>query len=69
MAIIVSSEFVRAAVRPYKEVPMFDSLAEQMKKDQNEQVHGPERAIRMVAVVVITLVVFGGLYFAVRLMQ
>ena len=48
---------------------MFDSLAEQMKKDQNEQVHGPERAIRMIAVVVITLVVFGGLYFAIRLMQ
>jgi hypothetical protein len=48
---------------------MFDSLAEQMKKDQNEQVPGPERAIRMIAVVVITLVVFGGLYFAIRLMQ
>jgi len=48
---------------------MFDSLAEQMKKDQKDQVHGPERAIRMVAVVVITTAVFGGLYFAVQMMQ
>jgi small neutral amino acid transporter SnatA (MarC family) len=66
MAIIVSS---RAAVRPYKEVPMFDSLADRMKQDQRQEVNATERAIRLVAVVLISVLVFGGLYFVVRLLE
>jgi len=44
---------------------MFDSLADQMKQDRNQQVNGTERFIRRVAVVVISTALFGGLYFAV----
>jgi len=48
---------------------MFDSLADRMKQDQAKEVNATERAIRLVAVVLISSAVFGGLYFAVRLME
>jgi hypothetical protein len=48
---------------------MFDSLADRMKQDQAKEVNSTERAIRAVAVLVITVVVFGGLYFVVRLLE
>ena len=48
---------------------MFDSLADRIKQDQRKEVNATERALRFVAVAVISLGVFGGLYFAVRLMQ
>jgi uncharacterized membrane protein len=45
---------------------MFDSLADRMKQDQKLEVNTTERAIRMIAVVVISVVLFGGLYFVFR---
>jgi len=48
---------------------MFDSLADRMKQDQQKEVNATERAIRLVAVVVISVLVFGGLYFVVRLLE
>jgi len=48
---------------------MFDSLADRMKQDQNMEVKPTERAVRLVAVIVISMVVFGGLYFVVRLLE
>ena len=51
------------------EVPMFDSLTERMKQDEKLEVNPTERAIRLAAVLVISLVVFGGLYFVVRLLE
>ncbi len=45
---------------------MFDSLADRMKQDQRREVNTTERMIRMVAVVVISVVLFGGLYFVFR---
>lgn len=48
---------------------MFDSLADRMKQDRVKEVNATERAIRLVAVVLISSAVFGGLYFAVRLME
>lgn len=48
---------------------MFDSLADRIKQDQAKEVNATERAIRLIAVIVISCGVFGGLYFAVRLMQ
>ena len=48
---------------------MFDSLADQMKHDRKEQISGTETTIRRLAVAVISMAVFGGLYFAVRMMQ
>ena len=48
---------------------MFDSLADRIKEDQAKEVNATERAIRLIAVIIISCGVFGGLYFAVRLMQ
>ena len=48
---------------------MFDSLADRMKQDQKKEVNATEQTIRTVAALVITIVVFGGLYFVVRLLE
>ncbi len=47
---------------------MFDSLAERMKQDDRLEVNNTERAIRLIAVIVISVAVFGGLYYAVRML-
>ena len=48
---------------------MFDSLADQMKADDSQQVNNTERVIRWVAVVVLSILLFGGLYFGVRMLE
>jgi hypothetical protein len=47
---------------------MFDSLADRMKQDQKLEVNNTERMIRLFAVIVISVLVFGGLYYAVRML-
>jgi hypothetical protein len=44
---------------------MFDSLDEQMKHDAREQKTMKERVAQYVAIVIVAVVVFGGLYYAV----
>jgi hypothetical protein len=46
---------------------MFDSLADQMKADQRQQSTTRERAVLYTVVAVLSLVLFGGLYFVIRL--
>ena len=46
---------------------MFDSLADRIRED--EQLTASQRYIRWAAVLVISIVLFGGLYFGVRFMQ
>jgi hypothetical protein len=46
---------------------MFDSLADRIRED--EQLTASQRYIRWAAVLVISVVLFGGLYFGVRFMQ
>ena len=48
---------------------MFDSLADRMKEDRKQEVKPTERAIRLIAVILISTTVFGGLYFVVRMLQ
>ena len=48
---------------------MFDSLADRMKQDERQAVSTTERTLKMVATVVIAVVVFGGLYFVIRLLE
>jgi hypothetical protein len=48
---------------------MFDSLEETMKHDADEQSTRTERLIRYAAVAVVSVLVFGGLYFGVRMME
>ncbi len=45
---------------------MFDSLADRMREDEHQAVTNSERYIRWAAVVVLSIVLFGGLYFGVR---
>ena len=46
---------------------MFDGLADRIRED--EQLTASQRYIRWAAVLVISIVLFGGLYFGVRFMQ
>ncbi len=46
---------------------MFESLADHIKEDEKEGT--AKRIIRLAAVAVIAIGLFGGLYFAVRLME
>lgn len=48
---------------------MFDSLDEQMKADENKISTSKERALKWVLVLLVSVVVFGGLYVGVHLMQ
>ena len=45
---------------------MFDSLDETMKKDAHEQTTNKERIMLWIAVAAASVLVFGGLYFGVR---
>ena len=46
---------------------MFDSLADRIRED--EQVTASQRYIKWAAVLVISVVLFGGLYFGVRFLE
>jgi len=46
---------------------MFDSLADRIRED--EQVTASQRYIKWAAVLVISVVLFGGLYFGVQFLQ
>ena len=48
---------------------MFDSLDEQMKHDEQETTSNKERILRWVMVAIVSILVFGGLYFGVRLVE
>jgi hypothetical protein len=48
---------------------MFDSLDEQMKKDINKESTPQQRMLMWVVIVVASILVFGGLYFGVRLIS
>jgi len=46
---------------------VFDALSDQIKADDRKEVSARERAIRYAVVSVLSVVLFGALYFAVRL--
>ncbi len=48
---------------------MFDCLADQIRHDEHVQVSNAERYARWFAVTVLSVVVFGGLYVAIQLLQ
>jgi hypothetical protein len=48
---------------------MFDILADQIKHDEQEQVSSAERFLRWVAIAVISVVAFGGLYLGIHLLN
>ncbi|HWQ52899.1 MAG TPA: hypothetical protein VN442_04390 [Bryobacteraceae bacterium] len=48
---------------------MFDSLSDQIKHDALEEPTSAERIVRWVMVAVFSVLLFGGLYFGVRLLE
>jgi hypothetical protein len=48
---------------------MFDSLSDQMKHDDAETTKTSERVIRWLAVAVISVLLFGGLYFGIKMLE
>jgi hypothetical protein len=48
---------------------MFDSLDEQMKKDEQAETTKNERILRWAAIAVVSVLVFGGLYFGVHMLE
>jgi len=48
---------------------MFDSLADRIREDEHKEVNTTERVLRWIAIAVISVVLFGGLYYGVRMMQ
>lgn len=48
---------------------MFDSLEEQMKHDLKESTSMKERAFLWVSVAIVSVLVFGGLYIGVRVLE
>ena len=48
---------------------MFDSLADRIKEDEHREVNQTERIIRWVVVGILSILLFGGLYFGVRMLQ
>jgi hypothetical protein len=47
---------------------MFDSLADRIREDEHKEVNSTERVIRWVVIAVVSVVVFGGLYYGVRML-
>ena len=48
---------------------MFESLDEQIKIDEHKASSSTERMIRWALIVLVSVIVFGGLYFGVHLAQ
>ena len=48
---------------------MFESLADRIHHDELEGVTTTQRVIRMLTVVAVAVVLFGGLYFGVQLLE
>jgi hypothetical protein len=48
---------------------MFDSLADRIQKDELEGVTTTQRVIRVLTVVAVAAVLFGGLYLGVQLLE
>jgi hypothetical protein len=48
---------------------MFDSLADRIREDEHRDVGNRERIIRYLAITILSVLLFGGLYFGVRMME
>jgi hypothetical protein len=48
---------------------MFESLDEQIKTDENRSTSNTERMVRWALIVLVSVIVFGGLYLGVHFMQ
>ena len=47
---------------------MFDSLADRIREDEHKEVNNKERVLRWIVMGVVSVVVFGGLYYGIRML-
>ena len=48
---------------------MFDSLDEQIRRDHHAEVSRKERIVETLAIAVLSVILFGGLYLAIRMIE
>jgi len=48
---------------------MFDSLADRIREDEHQQYNTTQRVLQWTAIIVLSFLLFGGLYFAVRMLE
>jgi hypothetical protein len=48
---------------------MFDSLADKIREDDQKESNSTERIIRWVIIAVVSVVVFGGIYWGIHALQ
>lgn len=48
---------------------MFDSLGDRIREDDHKEVSRTERVIRWAAILVLSILLFGGLFFGVRMLE
>ena len=48
---------------------MFDSLADRIREDDHQAVHSTERAVRLVVVLALSILLFAGLWFGIRMLE
>ena len=48
---------------------MFDSLSDRIREDEHKEVNSTERMVRLVVIFVLSLVLFAGLYYGVRMLE
>jgi hypothetical protein len=48
---------------------MFDSLADRIREDDHKEVNQTERILRWVLVAVLSVLIFGGLYMGIRMLE
>jgi len=48
---------------------MFDSLADRIREDEHQDVNNTERAIRLLVVLALSVLLFAGLWFGIRMLE
>ena len=48
---------------------MFDSLADRIREDEHAQVNNRERIVRYIIIFVVSVLLFGGLYYGVKMLD
>ena len=48
---------------------MFDSLADRIKQDEHAEVNNTERIIRYLVILLVSVLLFGGLYYGVKMLD
>lgn len=48
---------------------MFDSLADRIREDEHHEVNSTERAVRLLVVLVLSVLLFAGLWFGIRMLE